>query len=316
VTREEPTFSVVIAARNAARTIEEAVVSALEQTKPPLEVVVCDDGSTDDLAAVLRPYLERIRLLRQDNRGQSAARNAAVRAAAGRFIAVLDADDSFDPKRLEALGELARRRPDLDILASDAWFVVDGRETGRFNGPRNPFPAADQRRAILERCFLCAPAVRRARWLEVGGCDERLARAEDWDCWMRLILTGSSAGFVDKPLYRYRMTSHSLTSLRPASLRARVSVLEKTAREQELDRAERDVLRASLDRHRQRAVAAEATEAAEAGERTRLLALARERGLPLRTRAKLTAAAAFPVLAARRLTVAGPARTEPGPPPT
>jgi glycosyltransferase involved in cell wall biosynthesis len=312
---EDPTFSVVIAAYNAGATIEEGVVSALEQSRPPLEVIVCDDGSTDDPASVLRPYLDRVRLIRQENRGQSAARNAAARAAAGEFVAVLDADDSFHPRRLEALGELARRRPDLEILATDAWFVVDGRETGRFNGPSNPFAATDQRRTILERCFLCAPAVKRARWLELGGFDERLAHGEDWDCWIRLILSGSSAGFVDEPLYRYRIGPHSLTSIRPASLRARVAVLEKTAREQRLDRAERATLEASLDYHRRRAVAAEAAEATAARERLKLLSLARERGLPLRTRAKLTGAAAFPGLGARVLRAAEPAQTGPWHPP-
>jgi glycosyltransferase involved in cell wall biosynthesis len=301
LTSAEPTFSVVIAAYNAAGTIEEAVVSALEQTRPPLEVVVCDDGSTDDPAVVLRPYLDRVRLIRQENQGESAAKNAAVRAAGGDFVAVLDADDSFHPRRLEALGELGRARPELDILASDAWFVVNGEKTGRFNGADNPFPDANQRRVILERCFLCAPAVRRARWLEVGGYDEGLALGADWDCWIRLLLTGSSAGLVNEPLYRYRLGVQSLTSDRPGSLRARVAVLEKAAREHELDRSEWAVLQASVGHHRRRAVAAEAAEAAEAGERTRLLALARERGVPLLTRAKLTAAVAFPGLAARRL---------------
>jgi glycosyltransferase involved in cell wall biosynthesis len=77
-----PSFSVVVAAYQAADVIGDALASALEQTSRPHEVIVCDDGSTDDTAAVLRPYLDRVQLIRQENRGGSAARNAAVRASA------------------------------------------------------------------------------------------------------------------------------------------------------------------------------------------------------------------------------------------
>src|SRR5919106_6197910 len=90
-----PTFSVLVPAYQAAETIGEALDSALGQTAPPLEVIVCDDGSTDDLDGALASYTERIVLLRKQKGGAASARNAAARAASGDFVALLDADDEY-----------------------------------------------------------------------------------------------------------------------------------------------------------------------------------------------------------------------------
>src|SRR5712692_3660025 len=128
---KRPSFSVIIAAYQAAATIGEAVDSALGQTLTPLEVIVCDDGSTDDIERALAPYRDRIVLLRKENGGEASAKNAAARAASGVFVAILDADDAYLPERLEALGELAAARPDLDILSSDAYLELDGQVVRR-----------------------------------------------------------------------------------------------------------------------------------------------------------------------------------------
>src|SRR5436305_10109763 len=122
----EPAFSVIVAAYEAAGTIAAAIDSALAQTLAPHEVIVCDDGSTDDLEGALAPYRDQIVLIRQENAGEGAAKNAAARAATGDFVVVLDADDRFLPERLEALCELAVARPDLDIPTTDAFPELDG----------------------------------------------------------------------------------------------------------------------------------------------------------------------------------------------
>src|SRR5215212_948346 len=98
-----PSFSVIIAAHQAAPFIADALASVARQTLPPLETIVCDDGSTDDLAGALAPYAETVVLIRQPHRGVGAAKDTAARAASGDFVAVLDADDIFLPRRLEAL---------------------------------------------------------------------------------------------------------------------------------------------------------------------------------------------------------------------
>ena len=260
IDRRPPTFSVLIPVYQAASTVGEAIASALAQTVPPHEVIVCDDGSTDDLDGALAPYVQEVTLVRQPNRGAAAARNTALRHATGEFVSILDADDAYLPSRLEALTELGSARPDLDILATDAYFEREGQIVGRFYGARD-FPAGDQRRAILEWCFMFNPVVRRSHVLEIGGFDESLRTGEDWDCLLRLILRGARAGLVDEPLVRYRLVRGSLTDDRAESFRDRVRVLERAASNPDLEPGERPMLEDRLTEGRRRALRAEAREA-------------------------------------------------------
>lgn len=289
-----PAFSVIIAAYQAAATIGDALASVLGQTTPPAEVIVCDDGSTDDLERALDPFADRIVLLRQENRGAAAARNAATRAASGDFVVILDADDVYESRRIEALIALARARSDLDIVTTDAYYVTGGSRTGRFY-EANHFETIDQRSAILKSCFVGGwPGVRRSRLLEIGGFDESLRHSEDWDCWIRLIFSGSRAGLVDEPLMEYRVTEGSLTSQRVASLESRVAVVEKTAREQHLSDQERRVLTDRLRLHKSRAAVVRALAGIDgrdrAGVRRRVQPLIQDRALPAGVRFRAAAA--------------------------
>jgi glycosyltransferase involved in cell wall biosynthesis len=299
-----PTFSILIPVYNAAATVGEAIESALGQTRPPHEVVVCDDGSTDDLDRALAPFLDRVLLVRQSNRGGAAALNAAAGRASGDFVALLDADDVYLPERLEALSELVVARPDLDILTTDAFYVSGGRVVGRFNGPANPFATDAQREAILERCFIIVPAVRRSRLLDEGGWDESLSIGYDWDCWLRLILGGSLAGSVDQPLVNYCLHDSSLSARRVESLQSRLTILERAVMHPRLTASERAVLEESLARHRRTALLAEAQEAirgARPDARARSLAVAREQRFGRRTRFRALVLAHTPARLRRRL---------------
>src|SRR5581483_6621841 len=192
-------------------------------------------------------------------------------AATGDFLAILDADDAYHPRRLQALGRLAAERPDLDLITTDARFVVDGEAVGTF-ADYNPFAVGDQRAAILQTCFVGGwPAVRLARLREVGGFDERLRTGYDWDCWLRLILAGARAGLVAEPLYDYRLHPHSLTANRAATLWDRVRLLEQVRDDPRLTARERRVLHASLRTHRTRAVEAEVAAALRGTASRRLL---------------------------------------------
>jgi hypothetical protein len=298
-----PTFSVVIAAHDAAGTIGEAVESAFAQTLAALEVIVVDDGSTDGTMAALEPYLDRIACIRKQRGGAASARNAALEQVRGDFIAVLDADDAYLPERLEALTELAVARPDLDILCTDAFLEVERRPAETFS-EGCAFETVDQRTAILERCFCIAPAYRRTTLVDAGGFDESLRTGSDWECVIRLVYSGALAGAVDAPLYRYRLHDRSLTSDRVRTLGDRIALLEHVGQTTTLENRERAVLANSLAAQRAYLALTEAEAALRSRShdaRKRAFAAARSPGVGLRSRAAALAAAVAPEVAARVL---------------
>ncbi len=271
----EPTFSIVITAYEAAETIGAAVTSALAQTRPAEEVLVVDDGSNDDLTGALAPYMDRIELVRRENGGGAAARNTGAEAARAEFMAVLDADDAYHPRRLEAIAELAGERPELDLVTTDARLLAQGEPAGTF-ATYTPFVWENQRTAIFETCFVGGwPAIRLSRLKAIGGYDESFRIAYDWDCWLRVILDGGQAGFVDEPYYDYVLHQGSLSASRAPSLWERARLLEKAATNPALRPEERPALERALRMHRSRAVDAE-TQAAVygGGERGKLGRLA------------------------------------------
>jgi hypothetical protein len=215
-------------------------------------------------------------------------------------MAVLDADDRFHPRRIEALADLASLRPDLDLVTTDAEFVVEGRKVGSFLAD-NPFEVEDQRMAILRSCFVGGwPAVRVARLREIGGFDESLKVGVDWDCWLRLILDGSMAGLVDRPYYDYVLHPGATTSNRAKSLWGRVRLLERAMRNPDLRPEERPPLAAEIRRRRSEAVWEETRSALQQpGRRRRLWRLATLPGVSLRARAIAALAVPAPPLARR-----------------
>jgi hypothetical protein len=302
-----PTFSIAIAAYQAADTVAAAVESALAQTTPAVDIVVCDDGSTDDTAGALAPFRDRIVLLRQENRGEAEAKNAAARAATGDFVAFLDADDLYYPERLEALGELAAARPDLDVLTTNAHLEAEGEVVGRYYPDIARFPVEDQPQGVIanDSAIFGAAAVRRSTFVAAGGLRGELRSADDWELWMRLAVTGSTFGLVDRPLYCYRLHERGTSADQVRGGKNCVRALELVLASTEPGDAERHALERSLARYRSAAMLAEAeaalrTQPAEG--RARSWAIASGRGFPARTRLKAAFAAAFPRTASRLLT--------------
>lgn len=301
--RAVPSFSVVIAVHNGAETIAEAIDSALGQSIAPIQIIVCDDGSTDRTDEALESYRDRVIYLRKERGGVASARNAALEIATGEFFAVLDADDVYRPERLEALAELALARPDLDILCTDAELERNGRTLGRF-GAACPFEVVDQKAAILECCFCIAPAVRRETLIAAGGFDESLRTGSDWECAIRLIHSGAGAGLVEEPLYCYRVQGATLTSDRIATLGDRVRFLERIADTYPLAQSQRDALARSLVAQRNALVLTEAEAALRSQSpdaRGLAFAAARSPGLALRARAAAVGAVIAPRAAGRLL---------------
>jgi hypothetical protein len=312
--QQVPTLSVVIPYYRGASVIADAVRSVLEQTMQPSEIVICDDGSPDDLEAALGPLRSAVKIVRQRNGGIGAAMNAATGACSGDFVVQLDQDDAFLPRRLELIAATVAERPDVDIVATDA-LIERGEEVITTMEAVNPFPQSDQRMAILHKCVFLWPAVRRSLLLSVGGYDESLPVMQDWDCFVRLVLGGGVTAFIHEPLYRWRMTPGSRSSRdRVANIQAQVQMTAKTLGEASLDARERTAVEAllaarSLTLAREQARHAVETHAADA--RRRSLQLVTGKGFDLATRAKASIAVLSP-RAADRFMARRRERADPG----
>jgi glycosyltransferase involved in cell wall biosynthesis len=182
-----PRVSVIIPVYNGASTVERALKSVFEQTFTDYEVVICDDGSTDDTPAVLAKYGERIRVVRQPNRGLPAARNAAVAASRGELIALIDHDDEWLPRKLEV--EVAAMAADSGavLLYSDKIVVNEAGEEFRMSEVRADTAHAPTMDEMLGRIWPITPStvvMRRDAFERAGGFCEELISAEDIHFWL------------------------------------------------------------------------------------------------------------------------------------
>lgn len=223
---ESTVVSVVIPAYNVAWCIRRAVDSVLGQNFGRCELIVVNDGSTDQTAEVLAAYGEKLRAIDQPNRGMSAARNAGIRSAGGMYIAFLDADDWWLPGKISRQVELMESRPEVGFCSTAAR-VEDG--DGRL---LNQWGCAQSNTNMLETLFArnaaiaggcSAVMVRRGLFDRVGMFDETLGGFEDPDLWMRLAAVSGYA-CIDETLAvilrRERSVSRNLDSMRSAALRS------------------------------------------------------------------------------------------------
>ncbi len=180
--------SVVIPTYNRAHLIGRALRSVTEQTAPAGEIIVVDDSSTDDTADVVAKTGAGVRLLRQEHAGVSAARNRGIAAARGEWIAFLDSDDVWLPRKLERQMEFAAAHPGAEACQTDEIWVRNGVRVNP--GRRHQKPSGDIFLASLELCLVSPSAamLRRTTIERLGGFDPGLAACEDYDLWLRLSL--------------------------------------------------------------------------------------------------------------------------------
>lgn len=208
------TVSVVVPARNAAATLKRALESVAAQTWPADEIIVVDDAS-NDATAVVALSCPNVRLVRLcEHRGAAAARNAAIAAAKGAWMAFLDADDVWRPEKLER--QLVRIRDDVSLISCGSEeFAPDGRSLGDTFRGRPATDGTGAWKALLRRNFIATPTVLAPRALlaRLGGFDEDLAVGEDQDMWIRLALKGTLV-FVPETLVEIHLQPASLSRYR------------------------------------------------------------------------------------------------------
>jgi glycosyltransferase involved in cell wall biosynthesis len=208
-----PRVSIVMPAYQAEATIGAAVSSVLGQSYRDLELVVVDDGSSDATAEIVAAHAGPVKLVRQENRGVAAARNRGIKEASGELISFCDADDYLFEQHLAALVAIYDGHDGRLATANCYWLFPGGidRSKVRYKG-RFPAPG-EQRRAILEQNFLSTMSIfPRSLVDEIGPFDERKLRAEDWEFWLRAILSGYRVALQRRPLSLYRWGTASLSA--------------------------------------------------------------------------------------------------------
>ncbi|MBS3955292.1 MAG: glycosyltransferase [Methylomicrobium sp.] len=223
----EPTFSVIIASFNSAKTLRRAIDSILKQTYVRFEIIVIDDGSKDDTAKVVAQYDDNVHYFFQDNAGVSAARNHGVMKSSGNWLTFLDADDWYYPDRLQWHAEIISANSDVDFLIGDYHL---GTEEGKvINRSMNDtsfgqqlLDAVDNNGTIfLDKAGLGSliPSyfghtttftLPRKTFMDLGGYSESFSIGEDLHLLIRLCARSNRVGVVCKPMAFYCIHDNGL----------------------------------------------------------------------------------------------------------
>ncbi len=193
-----PLFSVIIPVYNRPVPLRRAIESVLAQNFSDYELVVVDDGSTDDTAAIARSF-PAVRYVHQHNRGVSAARNRGAAESSAPYLAFLDSDDEWLPEKLGVQHEFIGRNPSILIHQTDEIWIRRGRRVNPKNRHRKPW--GDIFIPSLDLCLVSPSAVviRRSLFERSGGFDERLKVCEDYDLWLRIAFD-EPVGLIDRKL--------------------------------------------------------------------------------------------------------------------
>lgn len=194
-----PLVSVIIPTYNRAWTLKKAIDSVLEQDYKNFELIVVDDGSTDETEALVKKYDKSVRFIQQANMGVSAARNKGISASFGTLIAFLDSDDYWYPEKLSVQVEFFKKNPDALICQTDEIWIRDGKRVNPKKKHKKPsgmifIPS-------LSLCLVSPSAVmmRKTLLAKVDAFDESLPACEDYDLWLR-VSCRYPVHLIDKPL--------------------------------------------------------------------------------------------------------------------
>ena len=227
-----PAVSVVIATYNRANYLAETIDSVLSQSFQKFELIVVDDGSTDETRRVVAPYGSRVSYLYQENRGPSAARNLGVRNASGRWISIQDSDDLCLPNHLETLYGYANKHPESGMVFANGSYLG-----GPAHDRKTIIPAAKSRRLAeqgvrLEDLFdksivrLQAALISKRCYNDVGGHDESLRISMDLDLTFRLI-SRYPVAYLDEVVFSYRRHSGNISGNQELRLLENIRVIER-----------------------------------------------------------------------------------------
>jgi glycosyltransferase involved in cell wall biosynthesis len=221
--------SIIIPTYNSSRYIKEAVDSALAQTYRDIEVIVVDDGSRDETAVILKPYIEskKITYIHQENKGLAGARDAGIRVARGEFIALLDSDDIFLSNKIERQVGYLEAHPECGVCYCDVAHFYEEEPEKLFKLNYIYYSGDEVFPNLLKKNFInpLSVVLRRSEIDRVGLFDESYRTSEDWEYWIRLSYHGVRFCFLPEILAKYRMRKSSLSAGWPSQTQQKATVV-------------------------------------------------------------------------------------------
>jgi glycosyltransferase involved in cell wall biosynthesis len=245
-----PAVSVIVPCYNVTAFIGETLESVRAQTFRNFETIVVNDGCPDtgNLERVLAPYQSEIVYIRQENRGLAGARNSGIIRARAPLIALLDADDIWEPNYLEVQVGYLGKHPEVDVVYANSVCFGDTSWAGRISD--DIYPSRGEvtvERLLTRECTVSAlVTARREAIIKVGMFNPELRAAEDYDMWLRLAKAGHKIAHHDRVLCRYRLRLGSLSGDRLGLLKSIIDVLERLLRREDLTSDERRLAEMAL----------------------------------------------------------------------
>jgi glycosyltransferase involved in cell wall biosynthesis len=227
-----PRVSVIIPTYNSGAMVRDAIQSVLAQTYSDFEIVVVDDGSTDNTESVVRQFSRRARYFKQENQGVSTARNVGIRKSVGEYLAFLDSDDLWSPEKLAEQVPLLDCDPELGLVYSD-WALASDQGIIQTSYLRDlPCRSGYVFDDLIQSGFILTSGVvvRRACLEAAGDFDKSLAIAQDYDLWLRISYRWKVA-LVNKPLLIKRSCDGSLSSDLTKTAMERIALYKKVLRD-------------------------------------------------------------------------------------
>jgi glycosyltransferase involved in cell wall biosynthesis len=237
--------SVIIPVYNSEEYIAEAVESVLGQSYGNFEIVIIDDGSTDNTLSILEPYrvAPHFRIIRQANAGPSSARNQGIRYSQGKYCAFLDADDIMMPERLKLQVDAMEEQKDIGLVYTDLMtFNKEGIIHRTKKAFTNPYSGNVLDKLLVENFITTSTVmVRKSCFDEVPLFDESISHSEDYKMWLN-IAERFKLGYVDLPLVKYRYHANSLSCDRVVIGKSSYRVVQEFWEQHEYYRREHKIL--------------------------------------------------------------------------
>ena len=231
----DPAVTVVVPAYNAGKVLAETLTSAARQTFKNFEVIVVDDGSTDNTAEIVRQLGRtdpRFLLLQQAHQGVSAARNLGIHRARGEYIAFLDHDDVWLPEKLARQLELFREEPKANFVFTNYYYWDGQKDLRLFFKDHRPLPNGCACKQLISANPYIPSIVMVRRALFDTGCrfTTDIGGSEDWDLWLQFMEHGLWAYGTREPLVRFRQWENNFSNRKMTMLEAIVKTIENRLR--------------------------------------------------------------------------------------